>query len=246
MILEASDLNVAQVLELGFGAVNPSALISDTGFPIDIVGLALIANSPQVLLSTLYYTYNSVYTAMLMGYEWTSYASKKKGLRVSHTPQGFQRSTYFLQLPYRFGIPLVILSGVLHWLVSQSIFVVAIDVFDAQGNPTINGSGSGQGIRRCGFSPIAMMVVTVLGLFMILALVGFGSMRYNHGMPLARSSSLAISTACHPPGVHGSGEVPMSEQELQWGVVETGVDGIGRCAFSSQEVGWLVKGHMYI
>jgi hypothetical protein len=114
----------------GFGAVDPRAVISDSGFPTDMVSLALIANFPQVILSFLYFAYNGLFTAMLMGYEWTSYAYIRKGLRISHRAAGQQRSANFLQLPYRFGIPLVILSGTLHWLVFQSIFVVAIDVYD--------------------------------------------------------------------------------------------------------------------
>lgn len=137
---------------------------------------------------------------MLMGQEWVSYASKKKGLRVSGKSSGAQRSTYFLQLPYRFGIPLVILSGTLHWLVSQSIFVVAFDVYDARGKPVEEGISMKDYVvtKTCGYSPIAMLSVLVLGGIMVIAVVGTGYIPHRRGMPLAGSCSLAISAACHP------------------------------------------------
>ncbi|KAH5426660.1 hypothetical protein HBI47_117900 [Parastagonospora nodorum] len=226
---------------LGFGAVDPRTLILSNFFPHNIALLAVIANFPQLLLSFIYFGYNGIFTTMLIGYEWTSYACKKKGLRISRKPSGFQRSTYFLQLPYRFGIPLVILSGTLHWLVSQSIFVVAFDVYDGLGQ--IAAVDLGDRTKTCGYSPIAMLAVIIFGSLIVAAVIGFGYIPYNRGMPLAASCSLAISAACHPPLV--SGDSVLSEQKLQYGVVSTSGDGIGHCAFSSKEVGKLVKGRTY-
>ncbi|KAF1919775.1 hypothetical protein BDU57DRAFT_152490 [Ampelomyces quisqualis] len=193
--------------------------------------LALIANSPQVILSFLYFAYNSLFTAMLMGQEWTSYASKRKGLRVSRKSSGFQRSTYFLQLPYRFGIPLVILSGTLHWLVSQSIFVVAFDVYDDHGKPVENGISLRDNIvtKTCGYSLIAMLAILVLGLLVVIALVGAGYVPYRRNIPLTGSCSLAISATCHSEkDLQVEGDV-LSQKKLQWGVVSTDADGVGHC-----------------
>jgi hypothetical protein len=243
---QIANTTTSLVLSLGFGAVDPRARISSASFPTSIISLALIANFPQVLLSFIYFVYNGIFTSMLMGYEWTSYASKKKGLRISRIPVGFQRSTYFLQLPYRFGIPLVVLSGTLHWLVSQSIFVVSFDVYDDRGESVTVGLGWIDDVvtRTCGYSPVAMLAVVILGVFMMVIVVGFGYMPYKHGMPLAGSCSLAISAACHP-GQHLKEGIVFSEQELQWGVVSTSVDGVGHCAFSSKEVESLIKGRTY-
>lgn len=44
---------------------------------------------------------------------------------------GQQRSTYRLQLPYVYGVPLVIISSGLHWLVSQSLFLARVTMFDS-------------------------------------------------------------------------------------------------------------------
>jgi hypothetical protein len=232
-------LNFADALHLGFGVIDTSALIESGFFPQSITGLALIANLPQILLSALYFSYNSLFTAMLMGQEWTSYAHKRKGLRVSRKPVGSQRSTHFLQLPYRFGIPFVVLSGTLHWLVSQSIFLVAIDLTK---DPPSEISRE----RTCGYSPLAMLAVIVLGVAMIIAVYGFGFLSYKTGIPLVGSCSVAIGSACHPKRTEGAGDTPVSEQKLQFGVVEMRDDGVGRCSFSSEEVWPLVKGGFYM
>lgn len=240
-------MTTSNAFRLGFGAIDPRTLISSGSMPTDMVSLALIANLPQVILSFLYFAYNSLFTAMLMGYEWMSYAHKRKGLRISRIPTGHQRSTYFLQLPYRFGVPLVILSGTLHWLVSQSIFVVAFDLYDEYGEPITDYIGWDWDVvtQTVGYSPIAMLAVVVLGVVMVVAVTGFGYIPHRSGMPLAGSCSLAISAACHPEERSGADDGLLSEQKLQWGVVSISVDGIGHCAFSSREVGPLVKGQMY-
>ena len=238
-------MDISNTLRIGFGAVDPRTLIFNNELSRDIIGLAVVSNTPQIILSVLYFTFNSLFTAMLMGYEWTSYAHKRKGLRVSRSPQGSQRSTYFLSLPYRFGVPLVVLSGTLHWLVSQSIFVVAFDIYDNLGREVTNQLDDDVMVRTLGYSPSAMLAVVALGVVMVAAVVGFGYIPYERGMPLAGSCSLAISAACHPEQGAGVGDCVLSEQKVQWGVVSTSLDGIGHCAFSSAEVGPLVKGRMY-
>jgi hypothetical protein len=191
---------------------------------------------------------------MLMGYEWVSYSQKRKGLRVSHAPIGAQRSTYFLSLPYRFGIPLMVLSGTLHWFVSQSIFLVAIDFYDWNGAPPRRNIGTPAhpvysptpeyGFTTLGYSPPAIISVIVLGVVMVMSIIAFGFVPYRRGMTLAGSSSMAISAACHPNKRNEDGE-SIARKKLQWGVVSTGVDGIGHCAFSAKEVTAPVKGELY-
>lgn len=100
---------------LGFGDLNSTAVLE--GIIPSIVSAVLVANSPQFLLSFLYFAYNSLWTYMLLTDEWASYARRRKPLRVT-SPTGIQRSTYRLQLLYRYGIPLMLMSGLLHWLVS--------------------------------------------------------------------------------------------------------------------------------
>ena len=231
-----SILSIGEALRLGFGAFDSRLLVfqDSANAPSSVAELAVIANMPQLLLSVFYFSYNSSFTAMLMGQEWVSYAYERKGLRVSRRPRGAQRSTYFLQLPYRYGVPLTTLSAGLHWLVSQSVFMVAFDI-----------TGGSSKIRTCGWSPLAMLVAWSLTGIMILVFLIFGGLYYRHGIPLACNSSMAISSACHPeePCTEGA---PLSELKLQWGVVAVNNDGINRCSFSSGMVLPLIEGGLYI
>lgn len=62
----------------------------------------------------------------------------KKPLRVS-APRGIQRSTYFISMPWRYGVPLISSISVLHWLISQSIFTIGIVYYESPihyGEPT--------------------------------------------------------------------------------------------------------------
>jgi len=214
--------------------------------PADLISNAIIANTPQLILSVLYFSYNGLFTAMLMGYEWISYSRKRKGLRVTRQPSGAQRSTYFLSLPYRFGVPLMLISGILHWLVSQSIFLIAIDFYDAFGNPAARPppGNIAWDYKTLGYSPAGAIAVLVLGGLLVISIVAAGYIPYKRGMPLAGSCSMAISAACHPIEQVGDGE-NIAEKKLQWGVVSTGVDGIGHCSFSAEEVGVVVAGKIY-
>lgn len=240
------------------GRVDPRTSIS-TWLPDDVLVKAVIANIPQLILSVLYFNYNALFTAMLMGYEWTSYAVKRKGLRVSHDARGAQRTTYFLQLPYRFGVPLMVLAGTLHWLVSQSIFVVVVEYYDSWG-----GRGPGyfewpkwkdeKDLQTLGFSLAPMIAVMVLGGLMVISIVAAGYVPYHCGMPVAGSSSMAISAACqdgnvemegYEGGVVGEQGSVAAEEKVQWGVVSTSSDGVGHCAFSSEHVEAPVEGRVY-
>jgi hypothetical protein len=230
---------------LGYGVVDPRTAI--TWPKSDLLSNAILANSPQVVLSMLYFSYNALFTSFLLSHEWVSYAHKKKGLRVSWRPIGAQRTEYFLQLPYRFGVPLMILSGTLHWLVSQAIFLVAIDFYDPFGNirntdTLMYGAAS---MKTCGFSPIAIITVIIFGSLMILGIVAFGFVPYKQGMPLAGNSSIAISAACHLDERVDPDGATVAAEKVQWGVVSVGEDGVGHCSFSTQAVTAPVKGDVY-
>jgi len=72
---------------------------------------------------------------MMTNKEYTSYATKRKGLRVSNkVDDTAQRGTYYLQVPYRYGIPLLILSILLHFFTSQAFFTFQIEYVQADGN----------------------------------------------------------------------------------------------------------------
>lgn len=174
----------------GFGAVHTNFLVTIASSEI---GTAVVSNSPQLLLSVVYVSYNLLITSMMMTKEYNDFATVRKPLRVSE-PKGQQRSSYYLQLPYRYAVPLIICSGALHWLISQSLFPVNIIYYDNAGSLQLNDA-----ISACGWSPIAVCFTLGLGGAMILILFALGCRKLNKGMPVMRSNSLDIGAACHPP-----------------------------------------------
>lgn len=238
---------------MGLGAVNAESM-TDSIFGssrkllqgIAILLPTLVANSPQPLVSFLFLTYNSLYTCMFIVHEWFDYGSQRKHLRVTD-PTGYQPSTYRLQLPYKYGVPLPDLSGILHWLVSQSIFLVVVERYD--GNDHFSDYGSTIVI---GYSCIAILTTIILGSITVLTGIFMVFRRYSGDMPLAGSCSAAISAACHQPsdyynaagkpllwGVPESSETPSSD------VDSTTDSGVGHCCFTSLPALLPKEGHFY-
>ena len=202
-----------------------------------LLARVLLANTPQIVLSILYFMYNSLYTSMLAADEWSRFAQQRKALRVT-SPTGKQRSTYWLQIPWTYAIPLGIIASVLHWLVSQSIFVVRVNSYDPYGQLEEDGGISGNG-----YSAYAMVIVIIFGSIMALVLILNGFRKLVSGIPLAGSCSLAISAACHRPhGDHDASLLP-----LRWGAVshET-ASGPGHCCFTSFDVDEPIAGQHYM
>lgn len=84
------------------------------------------------------------------------------------------------------------ISGILHWLLSQTFFLVRVDIFDLQGNT------SAESISRCGFSVLCLMVFIGVALLLLMAIGVIGFWKMPMKMPIVGSCSLAISAACHP------------------------------------------------
>ncbi|KAL2166979.1 hypothetical protein VTG60DRAFT_1902 [Thermothelomyces hinnuleus] len=245
---------------LKFAAANPSrwavCVVFKTVMQLDqmgdgfnnLLGNIIIANSPQAIASMLYFIYNGLFTAISLATEWDTCASHRKGLRVSSTPVGAQRTAYFLQLPFQYSLPLLAISGVLHWLISQSIFLIFVEVY----RDWVPDSGAGAGADRdggvpvldyttCGWSPAGLVSVIVVGIAMIVFLLASGARRLSPYMPVAGSRSAAIAAACHL--------VPYKkmacEEPLQLGATIHEGDGRGLCSFSSGEAEPPIQGMMY-
>lgn len=99
---------------------------SSSAFVGDFYHLVLLANTPQLLLSLIYLTFNSLLTQICMAREWASFSTVYQPLRVTD-PKGEQVSTYRLQLPYAWSIPTILLSIVLHYLLSSTCYVFVAD-----------------------------------------------------------------------------------------------------------------------
>ena len=207
---------------------------------INLTGSILLTNIPQVLLSYLYLAFNALYTNMFVAKEWSTYIHERKPLRVT-LPVGRQRGTYWLNVPFRYAIPMQILSGLFHWLTSQSIFPVSIFILEPHSRDI------SRQISTCGFSPIAIILATSLGIAIAIGGLGIGRFRFVGAMPVAASCSAAISAACHP----SPEDLHASVLPVQWGAITHGKQGddgeepVGHCAFSSLPVEEPIPGRLY-
>ena len=244
--MPGSDKSFMTLWKLGLGAVTPATFISwgiPSGGTVGIIGNVLAANAAQPILSFLYFTLNGLFTCMLLANEWSKYSVRRKGLRVSTIPMGAQRTSYTLQLPYRFAFPLMLASGVLHWLVSQSIFLVSVESYKA-GDGATTSTELWDSYMTCGYSPAAMMCVVVVGAGLVSATIGFGFRRYRTGMPVAGSCSVAIAAACMPQP--GRDEDGAAFEPVQWGVSSgVAMGGIGHCCFTKGPVQVPLDGAFY-
>ncbi|KAI6082383.1 hypothetical protein F4821DRAFT_216117 [Hypoxylon rubiginosum] len=161
----------------------------------------LLANSPQILLSICYLAYNNMFTRLQMAREWSLFSESYQGLRVTD-PKGDQYSTYRLQLPYKYSIPLIAISIFLHWLLSNTIYLfvslggyygttgfISGDLVDPSLPPN-----TAIAVGYSGKSLLAMLVVSCV-LITIPFILSFKRLPPN--MVNIGSNSLAISAACH-------------------------------------------------
>ena len=245
------------VFSLGFGAVDSRALVNaqlPSGGASGLVFAVLLANLPQALMSFLYLAYNGLLTSMCLCHEYSSYGvrGRRKPLRVT-TRHGQQRrsrqllpgrdfantdvgSTYYLQLPYTYSLPLLLASGTLHWLTSQSIFLARVTVH-ANGDPTNTTDTS-----QIGYSCLPILLVILLGSTMVLIALSLGFRKFASAIPVAGSCSVAIAAAAHRP----KDDVDAAFMPVAWGAVVTeDSSDVGHCCFTSDDVHEMVPGRRY-
>ncbi|KAJ9604505.1 hypothetical protein H2200_011341 [Cladophialophora chaetospira] len=221
----ASDRTIQNAWSIGLGQVRPQNLVMGWNIPgyesRSVMISTLIANAPQALFSFLYVCYNGLFTIMFLARELMNFSVTsgrgRKYLRVSEA-KGEQKSTYFLQLPFKYGIPLLIGSGLMHWLVSQSVFLANISIIPRDGSKPMQDE-----ITTVAYSPIGMLFMLFVGLFLIIFILATALRKLPFGMPLIGSNSMAISAACHlPPGMHQDEREEMVLRPLSWGAVPNG------------------------
>jgi hypothetical protein len=225
----------------GIGTIDPNSVFTNSFFdsldaPSQLLRDAIVINTPQLLFSFLYFVYNGLFTCMRTGAEWGQFSRKRTTLRVSE-PRGQQRSTYWLSLPWRYSIPFTLISALLHWLLSRSLFLVWISVYGPDGE-----AQQGLDISACGFSPLAILLVMVILMVSLLVVAIFAARKLDPAIPVVGTCSWALSAACHDTG----GEVDAALKPLLWGVVDSGDERrAGHCTITSREVEKPFHGQLY-
>jgi len=239
---------------IGFGKVKTQNLVLAANLPqlgaSAVLITALIANAPQALLSFLYIVYNTIFTLMYLGEDWDMFGaytgttrhrlqitSKKQThryLRVSD-PKANQKSTHFLNLPYRYAIPLITVSGLLHWLMSQSLYLANISLIPRDGTLPRHDE-----ITTVAFAPQPMVWLVVLALLMAGAVLANGMRRFGGQMSIVGSNSAAISAACHLEMMPERRRREMVLRKMAWGEIpSSGTDSSERPRHTDTFVGGL-------
>lgn len=252
---QMSAYSVSAAMKLKFGQVDSGMILNiDGASGIGLIQDVLVANSFQLALSTTYFLYNSLYTAQYAALEWSSFArGKRRSLRVTW-PRGLQRSTYYLQLPWRYGIPLTALLILMHFLISQSIFLARLIYIDSEG------AESSMSFTDVGFSPPAILTSCCVGLGLILAQVVHACRPLENLIPIHGNKSTVISAMCHPENRTSTKlrkqssviqeATELATQPLMWGVTEVppqdrnneastsdgSIQSAGHCTFSADVV----------
>jgi hypothetical protein len=206
----------SQYISFGFGTATAQELVwwsEPWDLNHGLVGSALLANTPQIITSYIYTAYNSVISSMCAHAELLRFSQRRNHLRVT-SPRGKQRSSYWLQLPYRVAVPLLTTSALLHWVISEGFFLVRADVYQPDGtvDPT-------QLISTVGYSAYAIIVGVSIMIFMLLVIVVIAFViKYPNTMPLAAISSASLAAICQPVGEENF-EPSLSLKSLSWGRV---------------------------
>ncbi|KAH7162072.1 hypothetical protein B0J13DRAFT_579937 [Dactylonectria estremocensis] len=216
------DNNTVAPFSTGFGSPNGAFLISSWApskskrYGEQLLVVVIIANIPQILFSAITFCLNGILTIIYTAREWEHFSRHRKTLRVSE-PRGEQRCTYFLQLPYRIGIPFSVACGLISWLLSLSISPILISNYDSWGSLMDDVHAA-----TCGFSPSPMVAIIVVMLFLFASIV----------MPMVGTHSADISAACH----HNGEQEEETGEDREW---------VGHCCFTSDLVKQLKPGLLY-
>ena len=239
LILQSLAGSIVSSWVSGFDTISPKNLLGGGVGPGGLGKMAAIVNIPQLALSAGYLLLNRVVSAMATSREWSNYAHHRKGLRVTK-PEGQQRSTYWLQLPYVFAIPLMIISGVLHYLISGSFFLVDIVIWAPTGERT-----AGE-ISTISYSAKPSFLAALLTMIIIAITIGLGFISNDPAMPPAWSCSAAISAACHQP----LEDTDAARERVLWGQVpsangSSSETSVGHCSFGSVNLHLPTIGKLY-
>ena len=119
------------------------------------------------------------------------------------------------------------LSGLLHWLTSQSIFLARVEISDPFGRESL------ATISTVGYSCIAIISVLTLGILALVAAAGMGYKRFSAEITTVGCCSAAISAGCH---AWRADSEAMVGKKVRWGDVGCIPNlGVRHLTFSSEE-----------
>jgi hypothetical protein len=143
-----------------------------------------------------YLLWNNQITRIWGEHEWRSYAGRRKVPRVSYGADapGVQ-NTRVLQLPYVLSALLMAVSTTMHWVVSQTLFVVEVE--NKSGRPPLDsGHRPPELTFAICYSPTAIFVIGVLSIILIIGLTIYYFLPFRSFMPFMAGSARVVFANC--------------------------------------------------
>ena len=198
----------------GLGSVDPATSIvpgsanyqegTPNTFPLQVI----IANLPQLWLSIGYLLWNNQISRIWLEREWRGYYNRRRVPRVSYDTGTNTKeevvATRWLQLPYWLTFLLIALNTVLHWLVSQTLFVVEILP-----------SASKPADFYLNYSPLAIFCIGGASTILILAMTIYYFVPIKSWMPLMAGSVQIVLESCSRL------EAQLPKGGIMWGDIST-------------------------
>ncbi|KAI0864851.1 hypothetical protein F4860DRAFT_501026 [Xylaria cubensis] len=191
------------LLSMAVSTANSGGFFPSNNSPIiplnfTLVNSVLLANTPQLLLTFCYFTYNNIFTQLYSAQEWAQFGYGFFPLRVTD-PKGHQLSTYRLQLPYRYSLSLMAVSIFLHWVLANTIYVlISVGGYYRYDSTLSDSSLPADAATLVGYSPTALLTLTIVSIILALIPPIWSSLtRLPPNIVVPGCNSLAISAACH-------------------------------------------------
>ena len=124
--------NYLRFVSGSFGGFHTSASLSDLprdNLRSEIAAFA-ISNGAQLLFSALYLLLIYNITIISIEHDWGKFEIRRQRLRCTIVRGSDFEQSYLLQLPKKIIFPIMTLSAIMHWLLSQSISTTEIIVAD--------------------------------------------------------------------------------------------------------------------
>ena len=188
----------------------------------------IIANLPQVWSTICYLTWNNQITRIWLELEWRSYyrAHIRPQVSINSKEPGVQNARW-LQLPYWLTGVLMSISVLLHWLVSQTLFVVEIYFTDS-----VIAS-----VFHLHYSPLAIILVGTIATTLAFGLTVYYFVPITTWMPLMAGSTKVVFDSCFRLPSDG-----LPRTGIGWGDISVGND---RVAGFGTVVAKMVEGVKY-
>ncbi|KAI0186434.1 hypothetical protein EV127DRAFT_371216 [Xylaria flabelliformis] len=195
MAISTANSSGSSITRGGFFPSNNSPIIP---LNFTLVNSVLLANTPQLLLTFCYFTYNNIFTHLYSAQEWAQFGYGFFPLRVTE-PKGHQVSTYRLQLPYRYSLSLMAVSIFLHWVLANTIYVlISVGGYYNYDSTLSDSSLPADAATLVGYSPTALLTLTIVSIILALIPPIWSLLtRLPPNIVVPGCNSLAISAACH-------------------------------------------------